>query len=397
MDLEDPNRNFTPALPLIIQKAAEKFGIPQEFIAKTIQAESGGDANATSPAGAKGLMQLMDPTAKELGVQDSADPVQNVFGGTKYLNQMMDRYGGDQRMASAAYNAGPGRVDAAGGIPNIPETMNYVNKIHGPQAATVNPVTPTTAAIPAAPQAAEKKNTFTSKILPLLLRFGLPTAAAAAIGSRDPFIGAGPAALAGLASGGIGYLNQNQQNANADKKYAFEGNKLKTEQANKDREYDLNVNNTQNDNTRLANELKRQQDKDSTESGFRNREVSLKEQEAIPGTEKVFMSLRKQLGDRKVDVSNKADRKLFKAAILKFGVEKPKDIEDNAFSIGPLGRSDAVDAWMEQYNQSYTPTATENRGSVTGMIYQSPDGRKFPAKNEQEAAALEARGAKRIQ
>lgn len=89
---------------------------------------SNGDPRAVSPKGATGLMQLMPDTAKEMGVTDINDPQQNIFGGAKYLSQQLDKYG-SVPLALAAYNAGPGAVDRAGGIPNFPETQAYVKRI----------------------------------------------------------------------------------------------------------------------------------------------------------------------------------------------------------------------------------------------------------------------------
>ena len=75
------------------------------------------------------MMQLMPRTAAMLGVDDAFDPEQNIEGGVKYLAQLTDKYHGDVEKALAAYNAGPSRVDAAGGIPNIPETTRYVRNV----------------------------------------------------------------------------------------------------------------------------------------------------------------------------------------------------------------------------------------------------------------------------
>lgn len=122
----------------IIEGASQKYGVDSSLIWAVIKAESGFNPLAKSPAGALGLMQLMPGTAGGLGVSDPLDPVQNVYGGTRYLRMLLDRYGGDVKMALAAYNCGSATLQRRG-ITNLDseeqisklysETRNYVKKV----------------------------------------------------------------------------------------------------------------------------------------------------------------------------------------------------------------------------------------------------------------------------
>ncbi|MEO0061679.1 MAG: hypothetical protein RLZZ08_239 [Pseudomonadota bacterium] len=113
-----------------VGELAARFDLSPALIEALVWQESRWHANAVSPVGARGLAQLMPGTARSLGV-DAADPFANLEGGARYLRAQLDRYDGDLERALAAYNAGPGRVDRAGGIPAIRETQMYVAAIMG--------------------------------------------------------------------------------------------------------------------------------------------------------------------------------------------------------------------------------------------------------------------------
>ncbi len=118
-----------------ITAAAKKHGIDPALLAGLVKQESGFNPSAGSPAGARGLTQLMPATAAGLGVTNVLDPAQNLDGGAKYLRQQLDAFGGDVTRALAAYNAGPGAVQRYGGVPPYAETQNYVRAVQANAAA----------------------------------------------------------------------------------------------------------------------------------------------------------------------------------------------------------------------------------------------------------------------
>jgi soluble lytic murein transglycosylase-like protein len=115
--------------PLIREHAA-RHALRVELVRAVIQVESGYNPNARSPKGAMGLMQLMPATARQLGVRNAYDPAENIGGGCAYLRQLLDRYGDNEELALAAYNAGSGAVERHGNaVPPYRETRDYVNKV----------------------------------------------------------------------------------------------------------------------------------------------------------------------------------------------------------------------------------------------------------------------------
>ena len=134
-DAVEPTGGRSAALPPkhqwlepIIAKASKRYGIDAGLIKAVIKAESGFNPNAVSTAGARGLMQLMPGTAKDLGVSNSFDPEQNIMAGTRFLRKLLNRYDGDIDSTLAAYNWGPGNVDK--NPDRLPrETRNYLVRV----------------------------------------------------------------------------------------------------------------------------------------------------------------------------------------------------------------------------------------------------------------------------
>jgi soluble lytic murein transglycosylase-like protein len=115
----------------LIASAAKRHGVDPALLAALVKQESNFNPAAKSGAGARGLTQLMDATARGLGVTDSFDPAQALEGGAKFLGGLLKQFKGDERLALAAYNAGPGAVQKYGGIPPYEETQRYVPKVLG--------------------------------------------------------------------------------------------------------------------------------------------------------------------------------------------------------------------------------------------------------------------------
>lgn len=125
-----PPSSYNPAAyDRVIWAAGNRYNVDPYLIKAVIHAESGFNSRAVSKKGAQGLMQLMPSTSRELRVLDPFNPAQNINGGTRYLRRMMDAFNGNIILSIAAYNAGPGAVRRAGGIPRFPETMRYVVKV----------------------------------------------------------------------------------------------------------------------------------------------------------------------------------------------------------------------------------------------------------------------------
>lgn len=113
----------------IVQYCAQQYRLDENLIYAIIKAESNGDRLAVSSAGARGLMQLMPGTAREMSVIDIFDPAENIAGGAQYLSKLASMYEGDMTLALAGYHAGPGNVDKYGGVPPFEETRKYIDRV----------------------------------------------------------------------------------------------------------------------------------------------------------------------------------------------------------------------------------------------------------------------------
>ncbi len=113
----------------LIERAASRYSLDELLLAAVIEVESAFDAEAVSPVGALGLMQVMPSTAELYGYRDPLNPASNVDLGARYLSRMLDTFDGDIELALAAYNAGPGNVRRFHGVPPFRETKSYVGKV----------------------------------------------------------------------------------------------------------------------------------------------------------------------------------------------------------------------------------------------------------------------------
>lgn len=125
---ENPDA-FIKKYDSIISQASEKFSLEPSLVKAVIKAESGFDHKAVSSKGARGLMQLMPDTADDMAVDDPFNPTQNIFGGTRYLSKLMERYKNNIKHVLAAYNAGPEKVDQYKGVPPYEETKTFIKRV----------------------------------------------------------------------------------------------------------------------------------------------------------------------------------------------------------------------------------------------------------------------------
>lgn len=123
----------------IIREAAARYNLDPALIKAVIKKESSFNPRAGSSAGARGLMQLMPGTFREMGGRNATDPRDNIFAGARYLSQMLRQHDGNLSLALAAYNAGPGNVRRHGGIPPFRETRNYVSTVMADYQASLRP------------------------------------------------------------------------------------------------------------------------------------------------------------------------------------------------------------------------------------------------------------------
>jgi soluble lytic murein transglycosylase len=113
----------------IINQASRRFGVDPSLIKAVIKAESDFDHKAVSHKGAQGLMQLMPKTSNDMSVANPFNPQENIFGGTRYLSLLLERFKSNTILALAAYNAGPEKVETYRGVPPFPETRSFIKKV----------------------------------------------------------------------------------------------------------------------------------------------------------------------------------------------------------------------------------------------------------------------------
>ena len=126
---ESTDATAAQAIRDLARDYAARNRVSPSLVNAVIEAESSYNPRAVSPRGAMGLMQLMPEVAQSLGVENPFEPEENIRGGVSLLRRLLDKYRGDYRLALAAYNAGEAAVDRAGGVPDFPETREYVNRV----------------------------------------------------------------------------------------------------------------------------------------------------------------------------------------------------------------------------------------------------------------------------
>jgi hypothetical protein len=137
--INSPNRKLVEGW---VNQIAPRYAIDPKLVMAVIQAESGFNPTALSPKNAQGLMQLIPATAERFGVKDVWNPIDNIKGGTAYLNWLMRHFSGNVEWVLAAYNAGEGAVEKHQGVPPFEETQTYVKRILGFYQKTRHPVPP---------------------------------------------------------------------------------------------------------------------------------------------------------------------------------------------------------------------------------------------------------------
>lgn len=393
---DDPNyQNY-------LRQLENDSGLPSNFLSALANTESSWNPMAKSPKGAMGMYQFMPETWNQYGGGgDPTDPYASAQAAARFTADNMKKFGNDPALLSAAYNAGPGNVNKYGGVPPFAETQDYVKKMNSYLGANTSGASETTLqSTPVQPAAAGK-----GKLLPLLLRVGLPTLTGAALGANGGgTFNALSGGLMGLTGGALGYLNDQGAKTKAQNAFNLKMAELQptifnantsrmNAQTSKDRlrldkqrlDNDAAYKRFLMDNGQADNDLNRQkfleqQNQNRLNADFKNKELKIKSDKvkaagAEPRTAdpfgKFIDDIGFQFGNQPIDSNDPEQVNMFKNFISKSNPELIKDSQWFGF-----GKSDDDKAkeLIDVYNQRVmNKSGGGSQGLDLNMLMQAVD------------------------